>query len=77
MTPPPTTIIFLGIVFKSNAPVDVTTYYSSISRTPLGKLDGSLPVAMIMFLHLYSYLLPSFISTAIVFELENLPHPFA
>jgi hypothetical protein len=53
----------LGIFFKSNAPVDVTTYCSSISNIPFGRDDGSLPVAIIMFLALISYFPPSFLST--------------
>jgi hypothetical protein len=63
MTPPPTTIIEFGIFFKSNAPVEVITYSSSISNIPLGRVDGSLPVAIIMFLALISYFPPSFLST--------------
>jgi hypothetical protein len=53
----------LGIFFKSNAPVEVTTYYSSISNIPLGRVVGSLPVAIIMFFAFISYFPPSFLST--------------
>lgn len=63
ITPPPTTIMDLGIFFKSNAPVEVTTYYSSISNIPLGRVVGSLPVAIIMFFAFISYFPPSFLST--------------
>ena len=50
ITPPPTTIILLGISLRSRAPVEVTTYSSSISSKPGGRLVGSLPVAIITFL---------------------------
>lgn len=63
ITPPPTTIIDFGIFFKSNAPVEVTTYYSSISKIPFGRVDGSLPVAIIIFFAFISSLDPSFLST--------------
>jgi hypothetical protein len=63
MTPPPTTIMDFGIFYKSNAPVEVTTYFSSISNIPLGRVVGSLPVAIIMFFAFINYLPPSLLST--------------
>ena len=48
ITPPPITIIFLGTILSSRAPVDVTIFFSSILI--LGKTEGSEPVAMIILL---------------------------
>ena len=76
ITPAPTTIIFFGIFGSSSAPVEVQTYLSSISRTPGGRLDGSLPVAIIMFLALMVDYFPSTPSTPISVAELNLPQPF-
>mmetsp|Transcript_21416 Transcript_21416/g.50785 ORF Transcript_21416/g.50785 Transcript_21416/m.50785 type:complete len:225 (+) Transcript_21416:572-1246(+) len=48
MTPAPMTIIFLGISFRSSAPVEVVMIFSS-TGTP-GSEAGTEPVAMTMFL---------------------------
>ena len=48
MTPAPMTASVLGTLFNSNAPVDVTTTFSSTS-TPF-RAEGSEPVAITMFL---------------------------
>jgi hypothetical protein len=50
MTPPPTTTILFGTVFRERAPVLDTTYSSSVAR-PLdaGNPFGSDPVAIIIF----------------------------
>jgi len=60
---------------SSRAPVDVTTYLSSISRSPAGRLAGSLPVAMIVLAALIVVLVPSLRSTPISVAELNLPHP--
>lgn len=51
ITPPPITTIFLGIDFKTRAPVEETTYCSSVaSPVDSGRPLGSEPVAIIIFL---------------------------
>lgn len=75
ITPPPTTTIVFGTFLRSRAPVDVTTYYSSISRRPAGSEAGSLPVAIIVLSAVITYDPPSLRSIAISFVELNLPHP--
>jgi len=52
------TIIFLGMLGRERAPVEETTYFSSIGMVLPGRVEGSLPVAMIMFLALIVSLPP-------------------
>jgi len=40
--------MLFGISGKSSAPVDETTYLSSMSRRPAGSVLGSLPVAIMV-----------------------------
>jgi hypothetical protein len=67
--------MLFGIYLRSRAPVEVTTYSSSISRSPAGRVDGSEPVAMIVFSALTIWLPPSLRSTAISVAELNLPQP--
>jgi len=64
------------MAFKSRAPVEVTTNFSSMSRRPAGREVGSDPVAIMMFLAVIVLCVPSIPSTATVLSPENLPHPF-
>jgi hypothetical protein len=67
--------ILLGICSRDRAPVEVTTYFSSIGMELPGRDDGSLPVAMMMFLALRVSEPPALRSTWISFEELNLPQP--
>ena len=60
---------------KARTPVEETTYFSSIGMTLPGKDEGSLPVAMIMFLALTLSYPPPFTSMSISFLDANLPDP--
>lgn len=63
MTPPPITIISLGIFERDKAPVEEIITFSSKGRP--GKGMGSLPVAKMMFLALTYFYPPPFKSTLI------------
>jgi len=67
-------IIFLGIFSSTRAPVELTTYFSSAGQFGMG--DGSLPVAIIMFLALILSVPPAIRSISISFYEANFPRPF-
>ena len=76
ITPPPMTTIFLGIDLSTSAPVEETTYYSSVARPEAsGRLLGSDPVAIIMFLAEIYSVPPALRSISTVSLEANLPHP--
>jgi hypothetical protein len=55
------------MLYKAKAPVEETTNYSSRGITLPGKGEGSLPVAMMMFLALIFSVPPPMTSTSISF----------
>lgn len=75
MTPPPMTTNFLGIFSRDRAPVEDTTNFSSIGITFPGRVDGSLPVAIITFFALIFSLPPATRSISISLLDENFPCP--
>jgi hypothetical protein len=75
MTPPPITTSLLGMFGRDRAPVEETTYFSSMGMTLPGRGDGSLPVAMMIFLALIFSLPPWLRSTSISLLEANLPYP--
>ena len=73
ITPPPITTMVSGTFSNSNAPVLVTTVFSSTS-TPFN-LAGSDPVAKIIFFVEIVSFVPSSFVTSTVFLSTKLPNP--
>ena len=71
------TAILFGIDFKLRAPVELTTYSSSVAKpVDAGSELGADPVAIIMFFAVIYSVPPAVISTSTPFGELNLPQPF-
>ena len=71
------TAIFFGIDFKLRAPVELTTYSSSVAKpVDAGREFGADPVAIIIFLAVIYSVPPAVISTSTPLGELNFPQPF-